>query len=121
MPADINTEADIRRLVDAFYARVNADPLLSPIFNDILHLNWHTHMPVMYSFWESLLLGKHTYTGNPYPKHANMPVSPAHFQRWVALFHTTVDELFTGTKADEAKTKAASISTLFQAKMFRNP
>ena len=115
---DITTEADIRRLVDTFYARVNADALLSPIFNDILHLNWHAHMPVMYSFWESLLLDKHSYSGNPYPKHANMPVSPVHFDRWIALFHSTVDDLFEGPKAEEAKKKTSSISTLFQAKMF---
>ena len=32
---DLRTEADIIQLVDALYARVNADELLRPIFHDI--------------------------------------------------------------------------------------
>ena len=36
---DLRTEADIRQLVDAFYARVSADALLSPVFNDLAQVN----------------------------------------------------------------------------------
>jgi len=31
---DIETAQDVKRLVDAFYAKVNCDELLAPIFNE---------------------------------------------------------------------------------------
>ena len=54
---DLETEADIIQLVDAFYARVNADALLRPIFNDVAQVDWASHLPTMYDFWSSVLLG----------------------------------------------------------------
>ena len=32
---DIETAQDVKRLVDAFYAKVNCDELLAPIFNEL--------------------------------------------------------------------------------------
>jgi hemoglobin len=34
----LSTEADIVKLVDTFYTRVNNDALLGPIFNDVARL-----------------------------------------------------------------------------------
>src|SRR5690349_21165879 len=47
---DIATEKDIKTLVDSFYDKVNADPLLSPIFNGIAKVEWEHHLPTMYAF-----------------------------------------------------------------------
>jgi hemoglobin len=114
---DLTTAEDIRTLVDAFYRRVTADELLAPIFNDVAQVDWAHHLPVMYRFWESMLLGSGTYQGAPFPKHAVLPVQKAHFSRWLALFVETVDTLFSGPTADEAKGRAASIADTFAQRM----
>lgn len=114
---DIATEQDIKVLVDSFYQKVNVDELLSPIFNDLAQVNWEAHLPTMYKFWGSLLLRNNTYQGQPWPKHAVLPVNTAHFSRWLELFKQTVDEHFAGPKAVEIKNIAASIADTFQNRM----
>jgi hemoglobin len=114
---DIYTESDVKQLVDTFYASVNADDLLSPVFNDVAKIDWPHHLPAMYSFWNTLLFGKMDYKGQPFPKHLALPIEPRHFERWLHIFTATVDSLFAGEKAEEAKHRAASIAHLFQYKM----
>jgi hemoglobin len=46
----------------------------------------------------------------------HMPLSKEHFDRWVELFHTTVNELFTGEKAEMAKQRATLIAWTIQNK-----
>jgi hemoglobin len=114
---DINNEEDIKKLVDSFYEKVNIDDLLSPVFNDFAKVNWEKHMPVMYKFWGSLLLGTMDYKGQPFPKHMILPVTKEHFQRWIDLFIKTINENFIGRKAEEAKQRAQNIAMVFQHKM----
>jgi len=115
--SDIATEADIKTLVDGFYQKVNEDDLLAPVFNDTAQVDWKEHLPVMYRFWSSMLLHSKSYQGNPWPKHAVLPVNITHFGRWLALFRQTVDEHFAGPKATEAKNVAASIADTFQNRL----
>jgi hemoglobin len=114
---DINTEADIKTLVDSFYDKVNHDELLAPIFNDVAQVDWAEHLPIMYQFWGSLLFRSNPYQGHPWPKHSVLPVNSAHFTRWLSLFKQTVEEHFSGPKAVEAKNAAASIADTFQNRM----
>lgn len=118
---DLETEADIIRLVDAFYARVNADALLRPIFNDVAQVDWASHLPTMYDFWSSVLLGTSRYKGRPMAKHFPLPIKAEHFQQWLALFRASVDALFAGPKAGEAKLKAQNIGAMFEHRMNPNP
>ena len=74
---DIQTEADIKALVDTFYDKVNADALLAPIFNEVAHVDWPAHMPRMYDFWSSLLLHTGRYQGQPFLKHIPLPIDGA--------------------------------------------
>lgn len=117
MTTDIQSASDIKILVDAFYGKVNEDELLSPIFNEIARVDWDSHLPALYSFWETLLLGAGTYKGAPFPMHAALPLEQRHFERWLNLFLATVDEHFTGLKADEAKGRALSIADTFARRM----
>jgi hemoglobin len=71
----------------------------------------------MYRFWQTVLLEEYTYLGSPFPPHAKLPVAHEHFAAWLALFNQTVDELFTGSKADEAKWRAAKMADMFEAKI----
>lgn len=113
----ITSQEDIILLVDTFYDKVNKDELLSPIFNEIAKVHWETHMPTMYAFWGSILLGSGTYSGRPFPKHLALPIKQEHFDRWLLLFHSNIDEQFIGELAEEAKTRASTIAQIFTAKI----
>lgn len=114
---DITNEADVRQLVDAFYAQVREDALLNPIFADVAKVDWAQHLPKMYAFWNGLILGKPGYSGRPFPVHAVLPVQKVHFERWLGLFKATVDTHFTGEGAERAKSAAASIAHTFAMRM----
>jgi hemoglobin len=114
---DIANEQDIERLVHTFYDKVNKDELLAPIFNDVARVNWEEHLPHICRFWSTLLFRTMTFEGRPFPKHMALPVQREHFDRWVSLFTATVDELFAGPKAEEAKSYAISIADSFQLRM----
>lgn len=117
MKKDIENEEDIKLLVDTFYDSVIQDNLLGPIFNDFAKVDWTSHLPVMYSFWNTVLLGSMSYKGQPFPKHLSLPIKAIHFSRWVELFNSAVDTLYSGVKAEEAKQKASSIAHVFKMKM----
>jgi len=114
---DIKAGSDIQKLVGAFYAKVNLDTILSPIFNEVAKVDWDEHLPHIERFWSMLLFKTKTFQGQPFPKHAALELRREHFQRWVELFVTTVDELFTGAKAEEAKGFARSIADSFQMRL----
>src|SRR5437764_929575 len=80
---DIETESDVRALVDAFYQAVREDTLLNPIFSDFAQVNWTEHLPKMYAFWNGIILGKPGYAGQPFPPHTRLPVTREHFSRWL--------------------------------------
>jgi len=113
----IQTKEDVIYLVDSFYEKVNKDKLLSPIFNDFAKVDWESHMPTMYSFWSSILLGEESYSGRPFPKHLPLPIKQKHFDRWLEIFHLTVDENFEGELAIEAKSRASNIAEIFSFKI----
>lgn len=120
MEKQIESFDDIKLLVDSFYDKVRHDQILAPVFNEKIQ-DWPPHLDKMYRFWQSILLGQLTYSGAPFPKHAVLPIGPEHFQRWLALFYETVDTLFSGNKAQEAKFRAARIAEVFQFKLGLTP
>lgn len=112
--ADIENRIDVKTFVDRFYGNVNVDPLLAPIF---AHVDWSQHLPIMYNFWSSILLGDQSYNGNPLQHHLKLPIDASHFNRWLDLFTQTIDEHFTGPKAEEAKMRAGAIAGIFLVKI----
>jgi hemoglobin len=119
---EIISTYDIKNQVEAFYEKVRKDELIGPVFNERIQDRWPYHLEKMYSFWQTVLLGEHTYSGSPFPPHADLPVSHQHFERWMELFNRTLDELFTGEKAKEAKWRAGKIAEMFESKIdyYRN-
>ena len=97
---DITDPRDVACLVNLFYDRVRDDDILGPIFDDIVHVDWATHLPRMYDFWESVLFARATFKGTPLLVHRALdrrtPLTTAAFDRWIALFQSTVDDLFWG-------------------------
>lgn len=121
MKRDISELSDIRSLVDTFYEKVKEDDAIGFIFNDIAKVDWEHHLPVMYAFWDFLLLNNpDTYRGNPIHKHLELhrvfPLKAEHFDRWLQLFQQTVDELFEGAVAENAKFRAFAISETWKPK-----
>jgi hemoglobin len=114
---EILTRGDVQTLVDQFYARVNQDPLLSPVFNDFAKVDWAAHLPKMYSFWSSILLEEYSYKGRPFPPHALLPAKKVHYDRWLKLFSETVDSLFVGEKAEMAKLRAQNLASIFMSRL----
>ena len=85
-------EPMIARLVDAFYDRVRADPLIGPVFADRIS-DWGPHLAQMRLFWSSVALMSGAYHGRPMPKHLPLPVDARHFDRWLELFEATAAEV----------------------------
>lgn len=111
---DIEARPDVEKMVFTFYEKVKADTLLEPQF---AHVDWAHHLPIMYNFWSSVLLGDMSYNGSPLTKHMNLAITTEHFDRWLELFYENIDAQFSGPVADEAKNRARTIASLFQHKM----
>ncbi len=118
---EIESREDIQLLVELFYEKVKQDSLIGHIFNNAENFNWETHIPIMINFWETILLDKATYRGNPMLTHIHLnkrnPLTAEHFERWKQLFFETLDEQFTGEKAQEAKNRANTMALLMQYKI----
>ena len=110
---EIEVLDDIKVLVDTFYAKVREDNLLKDIFDNIIKDRWPEHLEKMYRFWQTVLLGAHTYHGSPFVPHAKLPVDRIHFDRWLELFYETVDEYFQGEKALRAKWQGDRMAEMF--------
>lgn len=113
---DIENSDDVKLLVDTFYEQVLVDETIGHFFTKIVPINLETHMPIMYSFWENVLFYTGEYKRNPMVKHVDLnrksPLNQEHFDRWLSLWTNTVDELFSGEKAEEAKAKADQIAKM---------
>jgi hemoglobin len=118
MKPDIETRADLERLLDEFYAVATSDAVIGHHFAE---LDLAAHLPVIVDFWDKLLFGRPIYFGNPLQVHQRIhvkaPLLPEHFARWVEIFTQTADALFEGEKADEAKRRAAGIAENLSARL----
>jgi hemoglobin len=86
------SEAMIERLVRGFYAKVRSDAVLAPVFEPRI-ADWEPHLKRMCAFWSSVALMSGRYHGTPMAKHMPLPVDAAHFDRWLALFEETANEI----------------------------
>ena len=113
------TELSIRQLVDNFYARVRADPLLSPVFEEKLAGKWNMHMPKMYAFWTKVLLGTGEFQGNVFSKHMVLTgIEQRHFVHWLRLFKMTAIDIFGVEDAAVPLLVAERIAASFQLGYF---
>ncbi len=108
---DIETRADLDRLMQAFYSEAMKDEEIGHHFDD---LDLESHLPIIGDFWEKILFGHPVYFNNPLAVHLKLdqkfPLMPEHFVRWVTIFTEKVDGLFTGEIAEMAKFRAAMIA-----------
>jgi hemoglobin len=121
MKHDIETKEDIETLVNTFYSKVIDDPTIGYIFKNSIGFSFEKHIPIMVSFWETLLFGVMSYKGNPMIKHIELnktiPLHSQHFTQWLALWDSTIQENFEGKNANEAISKARNIAGIMQLKI----
>ncbi|VIO76950.1 Group 3 truncated hemoglobin ctb [Bradyrhizobium ivorense] len=104
------TEDVIERLVHGFYAKVRSDPILAPVFEARIS-DWAPHLAQMCAFWSSVALMTGRYHGTPMVKHMKLPIDAAHFDRWLALFEATAQELCSPVAATHFVERARRIAS----------
>ena len=119
---DIETRLDIEKLLKIFYEKAFEDKIIGYIFKDVAKLDLAEHLPIIADFWEMMLLGtvnfQEKYQRSPMLKHIELngkePLLNEHFKQWLKIFCSTIDENFSGEKADLAKYRAKAIAnTMF--------
>lgn len=114
---DIRNKNDISVFVDSFYDKVKRDAKLGPVFLGAITGDWQPHLDKMYAFWDSVLFGVAGFSGNPFARHAPLPIGQEHFDQWLVLFDETIDSLFSGPVAREAKNRAQLIAKIFVSRL----
>lgn len=111
----------VKFLVDSFYQKVQADTLIGPIFTDVAQVDWSKHLPKMYAFWETIILGNNAYDGHPFRPHLIVnqkhTLTTDHFERWLQLFSETLAENFTGENAEQVRQRATQIALVWNNKL----
>jgi hemoglobin len=111
---DLDSREQIGEMVRRFYADVTQDDLLGPMFNQVARVDWSEHLPKLTAFWCRALLGEPGYQGNPFRAHAlvheRRPFTAAHFERWLSLFHETIELGWTGPNARRALDLADNVA-----------
>lgn len=112
-------EAGLEMLVSTFYARVREDGALGPIFNDAID-DWPAHLEKLAAFWSSVMLTTGRYKGNPVAAHLKHrdQLTPALFERWLALWTQTTDALMRPADAAALQAKAARIAESLKLALF---
>lgn len=111
-------DASLAALIVEFYAAARLDPLLGPVFHNMVgngDEEWAAHLRRVHDFWSSVTMGTGRYGGRPMQVHAGIPgLEPAHFQRWLALFAQTADRMFTPPASAFLRDKAERMGQALQ-------
>lgn len=86
------TEAMIANLVRIFYTRARRDALIGPVFMEAV-ADWEEHIGRITDFWSNVMLRTGRYDGRPMRPHLILPLTGAHFDRWLELFEATAQEI----------------------------
>lgn len=84
----------VRRLVEAFYPRVQSDPLLAPLFPDDIHPVMEKQALFLTQFFGGPALYSDRY-GHPMmrARHLPFPVTPERADAWLACMREALGEL----------------------------
>lgn len=122
---DLDSPEEIAEMVRRFYADVAQDDLLGPMFNEVARVDWAEHLPKLAAFWCRALLDLPGYSGNPFRTHAlvhaKRQFTPAHFERWLALFHETLELGWTGPRVERAGELADNVARVHSHQLIGRP
>lgn len=121
---DITSSTDINFFVKEFYNKALVDPTIGYFFTKITTINLEEHLPHIVKFWEQQLFRTGDYKKNVLQIHKDLnhkeTLQKHHFDTWISLFNTTIDNHFKGPNAETLKTKALSILTVMQLKIYKS-
>lgn len=112
-------EADLERLIPAFYKRVRADDMIGALFNEAID-DWPHHLDKLVAFWSSVMLTTGRYKGSPMAAHLRhqAAIRPEMFQRWLALWNQTTAEMMPPVAAAALQAKAQRIAESLSLALF---
>ncbi len=113
MVTDIKSKSDIELLINSFYEKLLLNSEMKLVFEGI---DFKNHLPQIVHFWSFVLLDEEGYKTNVFDKHLHLPIKLHQFDIWLNTFTQTVDELFTGEKAEMAKQRATVLTFTFKSK-----
>ncbi len=120
---DIENRQDLEILLSKFYSKLLSDETISYIFTNIAKIDLELHLPKIIDFWNLSLFGNGDYSNNVMKIHLDLnaeeKLNESHFKTWLNHFYIAVDENFSGKNAEIIKTKALSIATVMQIKMYK--
>ena len=110
----------LAEIVDTFYLRVRAHPVLSRPFEEKIGGNWEPHLEKMKTFWVSVALNAGTYSGKPVIAHKALTgAKPVHFGIWLGLFRQTALDVTGSQEAcDFLMHRAEKMARTFKTAMF---
>jgi len=121
---DIQSRADVERLVNRFYEYIHRDPVMAPVFR-LSPERWEHHLQQTYAFWENWLFQTNNYPGGlmwvHLQHHQAHPFRREHFERWLGIWFGTVEELFEGPRAEFVKQKALEIGNWMFGRIVQDP
>src|SRR5690625_7708674 len=89
------TEESIALMVDGFYASVQEQPTLGPVFNARLEGRWDNHLEQMKAFWSSILLMSGRYEDRPVRAHFDIEaLEKRDFADWLGLVRHTLENAY---------------------------
>jgi hemoglobin len=121
MKKDIETREELEEFLRAFYKKAFADKLIGHFFTEVVPLDLKTHIPIIASFWESVVFNTHGYRKNVMEVHKHIhhlsKIKKEYLDRWVKIFTETLDEEFEGYHTELMKQRAKSIATVMDIKL----
>ncbi|PKH51958.1 globin [Tenacibaculum sp. Bg11-29] len=122
---EIENRDDVYLLVSTFYNKLKKDDFIGPIFlKAIPEEKWESHLQKLTDFWETNLFFVRKFKGNPMKAHKdldrnfNHSISQEHFGRWLQLWFETIESLFYGAKANDARERARNIASIMFFKIY---
>lgn len=112
-------EADLERLIPAFYDRVRADDMIGALFNEAID-DWPHHLEKLIAFWSSVMLTSGRYKGSPMAAHLRhqAAIRSEMFSRWLALWNQTTSEMLPPAAAAALQAKAQRIAESLSLALF---
>lgn len=112
---DVDTIEEITELVTRQYVDVVQDDLLQPYFDfGPGFIDWQAHIAAVTDYWAHVLLYAPGYEIDVIESHRHHhdleAFTPEAFDRWLQIFHDTIDGGWTGPRATIAKKRATGMA-----------
>ena len=125
MKKDIENRDDIYKLVKHFYGKLMNDAEMHHFFLDFKKSELlETHLQTLVDFWDNILFYSGGYRKNAMQPHLNLhhknPIAEKHFNSWLSMFNSSIDELFEGEVAWIAKNRAQKMSTMLYIHIYQH-